>query len=88
MSVWGKNRTVAGFYNGRPNQALSLRSDGGIDHEPEGLVRLGGFTMMAHFLGELTFVANDTVVTFDLSFDNDRAAAPTADVVSVRATAR
>src|SRR6267142_1530828 len=78
MDVWGKKRTVAGFYDGRPNQALSLRSDGGIDHEPEGLVRLGGFSMMAHFLGELTFVANDTVVTFDLSFDNDRAAAPTA----------
>jgi hypothetical protein len=88
MSVWGKNRTVAGFYNGRPNQGLSPRSDGGIDHEPEGLVRLGGFTMMAHFLGELTFVANDTVVTFDLSFDNDRAAAPIADVVTMSAAAR
>ena len=88
MNVWGKNRTFAGFYDGRPNQVLSPRSDGVADYEPEGLVRLGSFTMMGHFLGELTFVANDTVVTFDLSFDNDRAAAPTADVVSVRATAR
>jgi len=88
MNVWGKNRTFAGFYDGRPNQVLSPRSDGVADYEPEGLVRLGSFTMMGHFLGELTFVANDTAVTFDLSFDNDRTAAPTADVVSVRATAR
>ena len=86
MSVWGKNRTVAGFYDGRPNQILSPRSD--VDYEPEGLVRLGSFTMMGHFLGELTFVANDSVVTFDLSFDNDRAAAPTADAVTVSAAAR
>jgi len=88
MDVWGKRRAVAGFYDGRPNQILSPRSDGGVDYEPEGLVRLGGFTMMAHFLGELTFVAHDTVVTFDLSFDNDRAAAPTANVVKVSAAAR
>src|SRR5258705_10688704 len=89
MSVWGKNRTVAGFYNGRPNQGLSPRSDGGIDHEPEGLVRLGGFFMMAHFFGGLTFVANDTVVTFYFLFYNDRAAGPTtAVVVTVRAAAK
>ena len=88
MSVWGKTRTVVGFYDGRTNQVLATRSDGGVDHEPEGLVRLGSFTMMGHFLGELTFVVNDTVVTFDLSFDNDRAAAPTVDVVTVNAAAR
>ena len=86
MSVWGKKRTVAGFYNGRPNQVWS--SGGEVGCEPEGLVRLGSFTMMGHFLGELTFVANDTVVTFDLSFDHDRAAAPAADVVSVSGVAR
>ena len=34
------------------------------------------------------FVVNDTVVTFALSFDNDRAAAPTADIVKVSAAAR
>ncbi len=88
MEAWGKERTIVGFYDGRANQVSSPRSDGGIDHEPEGLVRLGGFTMMGHFLGELTFVANETVVTFDLSFDSDRAAAPTADVITVRAVAR
>jgi hypothetical protein len=88
ISAWGKARTVVGFYDGRPNQILPPRSDGGLDHEPEGLVRLSSLTMMGHFLGELTFVTNETVVTFDLSFDNDRAAAPTADVVTVRAAAR
>jgi hypothetical protein len=87
MSGWGKERAVAGFYDGRPNRALSPRSDGGVDYQPQGLVRLGSFTMMGHFLGELTFVANDTVVTFDLSFDNDRAAAPTGTIVTVRAAA-
>lgn len=87
-TVWGNERTVAGFYDGRPNQVLSPRSEGGVDNEAEGLVRLGGFTMMGHFLGELTFLANGTVVTFDLSFDNDRAAATTAEIVTVRAVAR
>jgi hypothetical protein len=87
-NVWGERRTVAGFYDKRPNQALLPRSNGEVDYESAGLVRLGSFSMMAHFLGELSFVANETVVTFDLSFDNDRAAAPTADVVTVRAVAR
>lgn len=84
----GEKRLVAGFYDGRPNQVLSPRSSGDVDDEPEGLVRLGGFSMMSHFLGELAFMANDTVVTFDLSFENDRAAAPTTNVVSVGAAAR
>ena len=79
--MWGKKRTVAGFYDGRPNQVLS-RSGGEVDHATEGLVWLGSLTMMGHFLGELAFVANDTVVTFDLSFDSDRAAA-TAEVVTL-----
>ena len=86
-NAWGKKRTVAGFYDGRPNQVMSPRSDGRVDHELEGLVRLGSFSMMGHFLGELAFVANDTVVTFDLSFDNDRAAA-TAEVVTLSAAVR
>lgn|SRR5512135_983491 len=88
INVGGEKRLVAGFYDGRPNQVLSPRSSGDVDDEPEGLVRLGGFSMMSHFLGELAFMANDTVVTFDLSFENDRAAAPTTNVVSVGAAAR
>jgi hypothetical protein len=84
MSVWGEKRGAVGFYDGRSNQILSMRSNGKVD-ELQGLVRLGSFTMMAHFLGELSFVANDTVVTFDLSFDNDRAASSTTNVVAVSA---
>ena len=87
-SVWGEKRTVSGFYDGRPNQLLARRMDGGGYDEPEGLVRVGSFAMLSHFLGELTLVAGETVVTFDLSFDNDRAAAPTADMVTVRAAAK
>jgi hypothetical protein len=49
---------------------------------------VGSFAMLSHFLGELTLVAGETVVTFDLSFDNDRAAAPPAEIVTVSAAAR
>ena len=84
-SVWGEKRTVSGYYDGRPNQVLARRMDGGGDYEPEGLVRVGSFAMLSHFLGELTLVAGETVVTFDLSFDNARAASPPADFVSVSA---
>jgi hypothetical protein len=86
--VWGEKRTVLGFFHGRPNQLLLRQTDGAGYYEPEGLVRVGGFGILSHFLGELTFVAGETVVTFDLSFDNDRAAAPTADNVTVSAAAR
>jgi hypothetical protein len=88
MTLWAKKRTVAGFYDGRSNRVLSRRSDGEVYNEPVGLVRLGSFTMMAHFLGELAFLAGETVVTFDLSFDNDRAAVPIADIVTVSTAAR
>src|SRR5262245_16592703 len=84
-SAWGKQLTVAGFYDGRPNQVVARRSDGEIDFASQRLVRLGSFTMMGHFLGELTFIANGIVVTFDLSFDNDRASAASTDIVAVRA---
>ncbi len=87
-SVWGAKRTVSGFYDGRPNQLLGRRMDGAGYDDPEGLVRVGSFAMLSHFLGELTFVAGETVVTFDLSFDNARAAAPPAEIVTVSAAAR
>ncbi|MGZ8489161.1 MAG: hypothetical protein ACXWW4_11585 [Candidatus Binatia bacterium] len=87
-SVWGEKRTVSGFYDGRPNQLLARPMERGSYDQPEGLARVGSFAMLSHFLGELTFVAGETVVTFDLSFDNARAAAPPADIVTVRATAR
>jgi hypothetical protein len=86
--VWGEKRTVSGFYDGRPNQLLARRMDGAGYNEPEGLVRVGSFAMLSHFLGALTLVAGETVVTFDLSFDNDRAAPPPAEIVTVRAAAR
>ncbi len=86
-SVWQEKRTVAGFFDGRPNQLLSRRLDGDGD-DAAGLVRVGRFAILSHFLGELTLVAGETVVTFDLSFDNDRAAAPAPDILTVSVTAR
>jgi hypothetical protein len=82
----GQKITVVGFYNGRPNQVLAKRSNKEFYYEPEGLVRLGGFTMMAHQLGELVLLAGETIVVFDMSFDNDRAAshAPSATNVIAR----
>ena len=87
ISVWDEKRIVAGFYDGRRNQLLTRRQDGGYD-DAVGLVRVGRFAVLSHILGELTLVAGETVVTFDLSFDNDRAAAPAADIFTVSATAR
>ena len=87
-SGWGKRRTVVGFYDGRPNQLLARRLDGKLYSELAGFVQLGGFTLMGHFLGELTFVAGESVVMFDISFDDDRAAAPVTNIVSVSARAK
>ena len=61
-SAWEEKRTVAGFYDGRPNQLLSRRLDGGHD-DAVGFVRVGRFAVLSHFLGELTLVAGETVVT-------------------------
>ena len=85
--LWAK-RAVMGFYDGRPNQILFPRSDGEAHDKPQELVQLGSFNIMAHFLGEIVLVAKETPVTFDLSFDNDRAAAPNADIATVSAAAR
>lgn len=75
--------TVVGFYDGRPNQVLAKRSHKEFYYEPEGLVRLGGFTVMAHQLGELVFLAGESVVVFDMSFDNDRAAPDVPGAINV-----
>jgi hypothetical protein len=84
-NIWGQKRTVVGFYNGRPNEILPKRWHKELYFEPGGLVRLGGFTMMGHQLGELVFLAGETVVVFDMSFDNDRAATDVPSAVNVTA---
>ena len=87
-NIWGQKRTVIGFYDGRPNEVLPKRSHKEFYYEPEGLVRLGGFTMMGHHLGELVFLAGETAVVFDMSFDNDCAAAPVQEIINVRTRAK
>lgn len=83
-----KRRTVVGFFNGQSNQILPVDSDGSFDYDSQKLVRVGGLIIMAHFLGEITLVTKDGAVTFDLSFNSDRAAANSTDVVAVRSPAR
>ena len=41
--------------------------------------------MMGYQLGELVFMAGETVVVFDMSFDNDRAAIDDPSEVTVTA---
>jgi hypothetical protein len=84
----GKNRAVAGFFDGQSNRILPLGSDGRVDYDSQKLIRVGGLSIMAHFLGEITFVPKDGAVTFDLSFESDRAAENSADVAAVRSPAR
>jgi len=84
-SVWGQRRTAIGFYDGRRTEVLPPRSDGATASKPEGFHWLGGLTFMSHYLGELQFIADETVVMFDMSFDDDRAAAPTHSAVNVSA---
>jgi hypothetical protein len=86
MKAWSTKGTVIGFYDGRQNQFLQRSSDASVDFA--GLVRLGEIRIMGHFLGELTLVANNTSISFDLSFDDDRAAASTADFAAVSTAVR
>ena len=84
-SVWGQKRSVMGYYDGRRTRVLSPLSDGTLTYKPEGFHWLGGFTLLSHHLGELEFIVDETVVMFDMSFDDDRAAAPSDSAVNVSA---
>lgn len=87
-SAWAQKRTVAGYYDGRPNRVLPGCAAREAYCEAQGLVELGGFHLMEHFLGELGFVARDAVVTIDLSFDDDSAEAPPTSMVRVSVPAK
>jgi hypothetical protein len=84
-SVWGQKRSVIGYYDGRRTKVLPPLSDGTLTYKPEGFHWLGGITLLSHHLGELQFIADETVVMFDMSFDDDRAAAPIDSAVNVSA---
>jgi len=87
-SAAGKRRAVAGFFDGQSNRILPPGADGRLDYDSLKLIRVGGLSIMAHFLGEITFVTKDSAVTFDLSFESDRAAANAADVAAARSPGR
>jgi hypothetical protein len=84
---WQK-RSLLGFYNGQPVKTLSRHSNEGLASVPEGYTFLNDFKILAHYLGELQFVIHDTVVTFDISFDDDRAAEVVPHPVNVTVTSR
>jgi hypothetical protein len=68
---WGSDRTVLGFYDGRPLQFIRRRSDG--QSEPAGYRSFGTFHFLAHPLGELVFSVGGKQCIFDISFDDDLA---------------
>lgn len=65
---------VIGYYDGRPNRSLPQ------GQPAPGFVELGTIYLMEHFLGELTIMSKQRVVTFDLSFESDKSVAPTTTI--------
>lgn len=61
---------IVSFYDGRPNQSLPQAQI------LEGFVEVSTLYLLEHFLGELGTIIEQRVVTFDMSFENDNAAAP------------
>ena len=86
-TLWVQKRTVIGYYDGRQNRVVPRCAKVKGDCQPQGLVEVGGFHMMEHFLGELVFVAREAVVTIDLSFDDDSAEAPATNMVQMSGAA-
>jgi len=84
---WQK-KNLLGFYNGQPMKILSRGSDEALASGLEGYTWLNDFKILAHYLGDLQFVIRSTVVTFDISFDDERAAEVSPKPVNVSVTSR
>ena len=84
---WQK-KNLLGFYNGQPMKILSRGSDAALASGLKGYTWLNDFKILAHYLGDLQFVTRSTVVTFDISFDDDRAAEVSPDSGDARVTSR
>ncbi len=84
FDLWPQKRTVIGYYDGRQNRVLPKFLGRQAYCESQGLVEVAGFDMMEHFLGELAFIAHDTAVTLDISFDDDFAEVPPSNMVRVK----
>lgn len=84
---WQK-KSLLGFYNGQPMKSLSRRSEAAPASPPEGYTLLNDFKILAHYLGEMQLVTHGTVVTFDISFDDDRAAEVSSSLPEVNVTSR
>ena len=86
MKIWGTNRSVLGYFDGRPNAILPSLPDSSAGYEPMGYRWFRGFTFLAQSLGELQLVANGAAIPFDISFDDDFAADADPPAVNIVAT--
>jgi hypothetical protein len=72
---WDKKRSVLGFYDGRAMENLPILKRGyGLD-QPQHYIAFTWFYISPHPFGELAFSVKGTSMAFDISFDDDVAAA-------------
>jgi hypothetical protein len=72
---WDQKRQVLGFYDGRAMESLpSLKRGSGLD-QPQHYISSTWFYISPHPFGELAFSIKGTSMAFDISFDDDVAAA-------------
>jgi hypothetical protein len=83
----GGKKIVLGSYDGRQNRIVVEIWDG-TTAQPLNLVRVGGFRMMEHFLGELGFVVGKSAIVFDVSFDDEIAQTPPSNRIVVNTMPR
>jgi hypothetical protein len=87
-NIWGANRSVLGFFDGRPNEILPSLPDSSAGYEPMGYRWFRGFTFLAQSLGELQLVANGAAIPFDISFDDDLTADADSPALNIVATGK
>jgi hypothetical protein len=72
---WDKKRSVLGFYDGRAMANLPILKRGSELDQPQHYTLFTWFYISAHPFGELAFSVKGTSMAFDISFDDDVAAA-------------
>ena len=68
--AWKEKSQVLGFYNGRPVTILPSHPKTRGIIEPQGYRTSASVYFVAHRLGELVFMAGESVFVLDLSFDH------------------
>jgi hypothetical protein len=73
---WRAKRNVLGYIDGGSMNILPTGWESSARKEPDGYVKAGTVHFLAHRLGEIAISVNGRGIAFDLSFDDDLAAAP------------